>query len=257
MSELERRLSALASELEFPPTPDLAGRVGARLGAARPAPARPPLGRALAVAAIWALTTAGTVVAASREVSDALLDLSGLDGVRIERTMEPAPAAVEPRALDLGSRTTLDDAVRELSFFPLLPALRGGPDEVYLRKGVPGGELNLIYEPRPDLPATASGFGLLLTEFRGDLLPDYLRKVAPATTTVERLRVDGYRAVWVAGAPHFFFYRAPGGGLVDRELQVAENVLLIEHGDVLVRMEGAFDRATAVRLVGTLLPPAL
>lgn len=253
MSELERRLQSLAAEIEFPPTPDIASRVGARLAGARPAPARLPLGRAVAVAAIWALATAGTVVAASRDVSDALLDLSGLDGVTIERTDERAPAP-EPRPLDLGSPTAVDEVIRKLSFLPLLPTRGGGPDEVYLRKGVPGGELNLVYEPRADLPATASGFGLLITEFRGDLLPGYLRKIAPATTTVERLRIDGSQAIWIAGAPHFFVYRAPGGDFSERDLQVAENVLLIEHGDVLVRMEGAFDRDAAVRVAGTLAP---
>ena len=37
MSELERRLIQLGNDLEYPPTPDLAGTVGSRLRAVDPA----------------------------------------------------------------------------------------------------------------------------------------------------------------------------------------------------------------------------
>ncbi len=254
MSELERQLHALAGEVAYPPTPDLTTRVGARLGAAHPAPVRLPLGRALALAGIWVLATAGTVIAASREAADALLDASGLTGVTVERTTEPAPVATF-RDLDLGTRTTLEQAAADLDFEPLVPLIAGGPDAVYERSTTPGGELSLIYEPRAGLPpTTTTGAGLVVSEFRGDLSPDYLGKIAPQTTTVESLQIGGERALWISGAPHFFFYRSPDGETTERDLFVAQNVLLVEQGDVLVRMEGAFDRDTAVRLAGTLAP---
>jgi hypothetical protein len=151
----------------------------------------------------------------------------------------------------------LRDAARKLRFEPLLPAVPG-PVEAFVDAAPDGGVLSLVYDPRAGLPPTVTtGAGMLVTEFRGDLLPEYLTKVAPQATTVERLRIDGHRAVWIAGAPHFFVFRAPGGDVVERDLQVAQNVLLIERGPVLVRMEGAFDRDTAVRLAGTLRPLAL
>ncbi len=254
MGELERDLRALAAQIEYPPTPDLAGRVAARLGAVRRAPTRPRLGRALAVTSVWLVAATVAILAASRDVADALLDAYGLAGVSVEGTDEPAPAPA-PRQLDLGSRTSLDRAARRLSFAPLVPRLEGGPDEVYVNEAPPGGELSLLYGPRPALPpAITTGTGLLVTEFRGDLAPEYLTKVAPQATTVQRLRVDGDRAIWIAGAPHYFFYDLPGGAFAERDLQIAQNVLLIQRGDVLVRMEGAFGLNTAVRLAGTLAP---
>ena len=55
----------------------------------------------------------------------------------------------------------------------------------------------------------STGLGLLVGEFRGDLAPEYMGKIAGQATRIERLRVDGERAIWIEGAPHFFFYRPP------------------------------------------------
>lgn len=254
MAELERDLRALAEAIEYPPTPDLAARVRARLPAARREPAPLRLRQALAIAALWLAISTTAILALSRDAADALLDAYGLNGVTIERTTAPAPAPA-PQRLDLGPKTSLRHAARELSFVPLVPRIDGGPDEVRLNPVPSGGELSLLYEPRPSLPpAVTTGTGLLVTEFRGDLLPEYLTKIAPQATSVERLRIDGRRAIWIAGAPHYFLFRTPDGQVSESDLQVAQNVLLIERGDVLVRMEGAFDRATAVRLAGTLKP---
>ncbi len=256
MPDLERELHALADAIEYPPTPDLATRVGARLEAERRAPGRRPVGRLLAIAAACLALSTAAALAAGREAVDALLDALGLQGVEIERTVAPPPEPV-PRDLDLGPAASLDRAAKELPFEPLVPAVRG-PVDAHLLSAPGGGVLSLVYDPRPGLPPTiTTGTGMLVTEFRGDLFPEYLRKVAPQATTVERLRIDGHRAIWIAGAPHYFLFRAPRGEIAERELQVAQNVLLIERGPVLVRMEGAFDRDTAVRLAGTLRPLGL
>ena len=61
------------------------------------------------------------------------------------------------------------------------------------------------------------------------------------------------RAAWIAGAPHFFFY-GDRGAIAERELRLAENVLLVEHGDVLVRIEGALGRDAAVQIARSLQP---
>jgi hypothetical protein len=252
MSELDRELRALAAAVDYPPTPDLASRVAARIAAERRPQSRLPLRSALLVAGLWLAVTATTVVAAARPVADALLDASGLVGVKLERTAEPAPVPA-PRALDLGTRFDSVDAVPGLSFAPLVPRVAGGPDGVYGRPATPGGEISLVYPPGPELPRTTStDAGLLVTEFRGDLAPEYLTKIAPVATTVERVVIDGDRGIWIGGAPHFFAYREPDGDLIERDLEVAENVLLLERGPVLIRMEGAFDRATAVRLAASL-----
>jgi hypothetical protein len=260
MPELERMLGQIGDELDWPPTPNLVAGVMAELGPAA-APRRrrlgglfPPAGlrRSLALAAVGLLLLAGTVFAAVPGVRDAVLDFLGLQGATVERR-ETLPTPPPERPLDLGARTTLDGAADRLAFEPLVPGELDGPDGVYVRRGPAGGELSLTYNARPGLPrAGSTRLGLLVTEFRGDLSPEYVGKVAGATTTIERLRVDGERAIWVAGAPHFFFYRTPDGVIVDDQLRLADNVLLLERGPLLIRLEGAFDRQRALEIARSL-----
>jgi hypothetical protein len=262
MPELERMLSRLGEELDWPATPDLAGSVRARLeedrAAPRPAPRRrlaallPPAGlrRSLALAAVALLLLAGGAFAAVPGVRDAVLEFLGLQGATVQRR-ETLPTPPPERPLDLGARTTLDDA--RLGFEPLVPADPGQPDGVYVRRGPPGGELSLTYLAGRGLPrAGSTRLGLLVTEFRGDLSPDYVQKVGGATTTIERLSIDGNSAIWVAGAPHFFFYRTPDGQIVDDQLRLADNVLLLERGRLLIRLEGGFDRERAIEIARSL-----
>ncbi|MGH2844974.1 MAG: hypothetical protein ACRDL0_02945 [Thermoleophilaceae bacterium] len=283
MPELERTLARLGEELDWPRTPDLAASVTARLRAAEeatsagapPAPAREPthpalarrpslrprfvlparpasLRRSLALALVALLVLAGAVLAAVPGARDAVLELFGLQGATVEqRRTLPTPPADRP--LDLGRRTTLAGARDRLAFAPLLPAGLGPPDGVYVREAVPGGELLLAYEPSRELPrARSTRLGLLVTEFRGDLVPAYVGKIAGLRSTVERLRVDGRRAIWLEGAPHLFFYRAPGGRFVESRLRLAQNVLLMERGPLLVRLEGAFELERAIWIARSL-----
>jgi hypothetical protein len=265
MPELERVLAQLGDELDWPPTPDLAAGVMADLGPAAErgpaaAPRRrlrgllPPAGlrRSLALAVVGLLLLAGTVFAAVPGVRDAVLDFLGLQGATVERR-ETLPTPPPERPLDLGEPNTLDGAADRLDFAPLVPAELGRPDGVYVREGPPGGELSLTYAARPGLPrAGNTRLGLLLTEFQGAVSPEYLGKVVGATTETERLRIDGERAIWVEGAPHFFFYRSPDGLVVEEQLRLADNVLLLERGPLLIRLEGAFDRDRAIEIARSL-----
>ena len=67
-----------------------------------------------------------------------------------------------------------------------------------------------------------------MSEFRGDLDPIYVGKALGPATVVEELTVDNEPALWIEGAPHFFFYRDQGGGTMESELRLAQNVLLVE-----------------------------
>jgi hypothetical protein len=265
MSELERQLVQLGQELDWPPSPDLRAAVTANLrDAAEPATGRerpglrrrllPPAGfrRSLAIAVIALLVLAGGVFAAVPSVRDAVLDFFGLQGATVERRKELPPAP--PRGpLGLGERTTLDAARDSLAFDPVVPAAAGEPDGVFVKKRVPGGVLSVTYRPQPGLPrARSTRLGLLVTEFRGDLLPEYTGKIAGQATRIERLRIGGERAIWLEGAPHFFFYRPPGQTFREERLRLAQNVLLLEHGRLLVRLEGAFDLDKARELARSL-----
>jgi hypothetical protein len=279
VSELERQLTQLGRELDWPPAPDLASSVRARLDAA-PGPARDgsregyagepsarpgrrgllprgvlvPAGlrRSLAIAVVALLVLAGGVFAAVPGVRDAVLEFFGLQGATVERR-EQLPPPPPPSPLRLGERTTLADAPDSLGFAPLVPEAAGRPEGVFVDESVPGGELSLAYRPQPGLPeARATGLGLLVSEFRGDLLPEYTGKIAGQATRVERIRVDGDRAIWLEGAPHYFFYRAPGEPFREEGLRIAQNVLLLERGRVLVRLEGAFSKERALDLARSL-----
>lgn len=264
MPELERMLSRLGEELAWPETPDLTANVTARLDEPARRSQRPAwrerrarrglagLRRTLALAAAALLLLAGTVFAAAPGVRDAVLDFLGLQGATVERR-EQLPTPPPERPLDLGSRMTLDEAAERLGFEPLVPQALGEPDGVYVREGLPGGELSLAYRARPGLPrARSTRLGALVGEFRGDLSPEYLGKLVGPDTTVERLTVDGDRAIWVEGAPHFLLYRDPNGLIVESSLRIAQNALLLEHGALLVRLEGAFDRERALAIARSL-----
>jgi hypothetical protein len=258
VTELERSLVQLGRELDYPETPDLVAGVRARLRAPRRRRwgLLPPAGlrRALALALVALLVLAGGVFAAVPSVRDAVLEFFGLQGATVERR-EQLPAAPEPRPLQLGEPMTLEDASQALGFTPLVPADPGQPDSVFVRRDIPGGELSLAYRPRPGLPEAAStGLGLLVSEFRGDLVPEYVGKLAPETTRIERLRLGGERAIWIEGTPHLFFYRRPDGLDTQRDLRLAANVLLLERGDVLVRLEGGFGRERALEIARSLGP---
>jgi hypothetical protein len=262
VSELERQLTQLARELDWPPTPELVPAVSARIGDSVPAEAvrarprgrwRLPIGRPLAIALASLLVLAGGVVAAVPSVRDAVLEFFGLQGATVERR-EQLPPAPDLRPLRLGERTTLEEARGSLGFEPLVPAAAGTPDAVYVNEDVPGGALSLAYRPAAGLPvARSTRLGLLVEEFRGDLLPEYVGKTAGEATRIERLTIDGERAIWLEGAPHFFFYRPPSGEPFREELlRIAQNVLLLEQGRVLVRLEGAFGLGRAIELARSL-----
>ncbi len=282
MTELERQLTQLGRELDWPATPELAPAVTARVrrdvpdagpatgprargrdlpGAgpvAAPRSARrrllPPAGfrRSLALALVALLVLAGGVFAAVPSVRDAVLEFFGLQGATVERR-EQLPPPPPPRPLQLGERTTLDAARRSLAFDPLVPSAAGEPDAVFVNDRVPGGSVALTYRPAEGLPeARSTGLGLLVEEFRGDLAPEYFGKTAGQATRVERLRIDGERAIWLEGAPHFFFYRPSSGEFREEQLRIAQNVLLLERGRLLIRLEGAFGRERAVELARSL-----
>jgi hypothetical protein len=260
MPDLERELIALGRELEFPPTPDIAAAVTTRIREDEPRVIPAPRARVgarrgrrvVAVAVALLLLAAATALAVSPGVRDALSDLFGLSGATIERTPAPAPEPAAPQAPP-GRASSLAQARRALAFEPLLPAELGAPAAVFVDDRPAGGTFSAGYPPGPRMPrAATTGFGLLVTEFRGDLAPEYLAKIVAIATRVELIRVDGSRGAWIAGAPHFFAYRDTAGNLRESELAVAHNVLLLERGRLLVRLEGDFGRRQAIRLARSL-----
>jgi hypothetical protein len=263
--ELARRLESLAGRLDVPEA-DLADAVRAAIEARlqpRAAVARPRR-RLLTRLALAAAVVLAVALALSPQAREAIAERI-LQGVQILRIAAPTPtsappgptATAEPLALrlGLGRRVSLDDAATKADFPILLPEspLLGPPDEVYVASTSGGNRVSLVYGERDGLPAaTETGVAALVTQFEGDVSDDVVRKGLPPETTVELLDVDGGRAIWIEGAPHFVYvYRAPDGEFHEDRGRLAGNTLLWERGDMTLRLEAEVDRETALRLAGS------
>jgi len=257
MAELERRLRRLGPSVDYPATPPLAPGVGAELraqaGRGHPRRRLPRLRLALLTAAAL-LLLAAAAAATVPTTRHAVLELLGLRGESVERV--PAlPENVRARpSRRLGHPMTLAAARRGLSFAPLLPRGVGPPNGVFLNSQVPGRILNLTYPPRAGLPRSRlTGVGLLVAELDGHLAPATFAKLVPRGAKVERFSVDGHPALWIEGLHAFLFKPADHTFHVDHS-RLAANALLLQRGEVLVRLEGRFDRATAVTIARSLRP---
>ena len=256
MTELENALVRLGVELELPPTPDVAVAVRRRLAGQQPRrrswlPAR----RTLVIALVAVALAVGAAFAVPPARS-AILDFFGLRGASVERveTLPQVPASTAS-ALDVGRPVTLEEAGDLAAFDVLVPSELGEPDDVFHSSSVPGGRVSLVYEPDGDLSRSRyTGVGLLVTEFRGDLIPDFVSKLADQTTRIEELSVGGHPAIWLEGGPHSVFFAAADGDVGEDTVRLAGNTLLLERGNVLVRLEGssALTRERAIEIAESL-----
>jgi hypothetical protein len=253
--DLDAALADLATALEFPPTPDLAAAVAARLDEA-PAPARrrprrwPAGWRRLAVAGMAAVLLAAAVLVASPGTREAVARRLGLRGVDIRiGGPPPSTATTRPGAVDLGlgDRVTLEEARRLVGFPVLVPGDLGPPEEVHVNRTVPvGGRVDLVYRPRPGLPASPfTDVGLLVTQFRGQPTPEFLKKVT-RMGLVEQLEVGGEPGYWFSGEPHFFTYQDAAGNLREERTRLAGNTLIWQRGELTLRIEGELSRSEAL-----------
>ena len=287
---LIERLGALAPEVAWPATPDLAGRVTAALerraardggATAGTGTARGELGRTGVLGGLRELADGGLggrrvarrslviaiVALLAIAVAAAALGL-GVPGIRIELRPLATPTP-SPTASVAGPSSS--------------PAL-ASPSSVPL--GTP---------PDPELGPTvslsqarsAAGFGLLvptaagygdptevhltgnapftrvaliypdqttLTEFLGLIQPDAFQKVVGPGTTVEPVRVGASDGYWITGAPHdlVLFYLDPDGVSRFREVTVTGNVLIWQAGAVTLRFETPLERDAAIAVATSL-----
>lgn len=204
--ELERELLALGDEIAWPPTPDLAAAVGARIVAEPSQPARrawrwpwelprPRLATALA-AVLVVLIAFGVLLASSPGVRATLRDWLGVGSVRITR-VERLPDLAPARELGLGRRVTFASAQSEFGTIATVRAL-GAPDAVYLGEGLPH-RVSLVYVARSGLPAGKAGVGALLDEIQGDTPVIYAEKLVGAQVPITRVSVNGADGYFIGG----------------------------------------------------------
>jgi hypothetical protein len=211
MSELERKLSALGADLEWPETPAFSLRLDAA-----PVPRAARWRRPLVVAIALVVVAIGIAFAVPPARS-AILDFLHLGGVTIERTSTLPAAEERPLGEELGRRVSYDEAQRILGGPILLPDVEGRP-QLYEREGAISA---VLAAPGP----------VLVTQLRPLGGGTLLKKVA-GLSTVEDAQIDEQlHGIWIAGEQHVVFWlTAPP--------RLAGNVLLWERDGVTYRIEG-------------------
>ena len=115
------------------------------------------------------------------------------------------------------------------------------------------GRLSLVWATNRALPSTREpGIGLILSEFRGSLEPEYFQKIIGPDTTITPVTVDGVTGYWISGAPHEIVFVDEHGQPIFDTRRIVGDTLLWARGGVTYRLESGLDRAAAIALAGTL-----
>ncbi len=280
MAELEQQLTSLGGGLDWPPTPDLAGRihlparraVGKRrwetyLPARRGGGAQRRwggasgiyVGRRWALAAVAVLIALATLAAypPSRDAIANWLNVhTSIQRVPHLPTPSPQPPGPLGERLGLGGRTTLAGARKQVAWPIVLPSSLGQPDEVYLQlppDGPSQGEVTLVYSSRPDIPVSGeTGVAVLVTEARGSVDTNFFGKMLGPGTTLEVVAVAGHQGYWIAGAPNVFFFTDSNGDVRNETMRLATNTLILDEGGTVVRIEGNLTKAQALQVAASL-----
>jgi hypothetical protein len=246
---LGRALAAALPAAAWPPTPDLVPGVLERLAV----PGRRPnaaLGRLpmdrhrrrvlLVAAALLALAA----VAATTKL---VVDLGAISIRTIEGRPEAPPTA--GTAIPLGEPVTLERAASAAGFEPLVPALLGEPDRVWVDSGPvsfeeDGSRITMAWRAGPGLPAIpGTPWGAVLMQFEGTADVAF-KFVYEDTGRIDEAFVDGRQAYWTVG-PHRLDLLTDDGLVTVR---VRGRVLLWSDAGLALRLESMLplDRAVAI-----------
>jgi hypothetical protein len=248
LTELELQLLALRDDVAWPPTPDLATAVRARVAREPREPARRGRrgrlpGRLVPalVAVLVVLLAFGAVLAASPSVRATLRDWLGIGSVRIAR-VERLPDISPARQLELGRRATVVQANAYLGSPIATVRALGAPDAIYLSDSLPA-RVSLVYGARPGLPPGTAGVGALLDQIQGDATA-FIEKFVAGGVPITPVRVNGERGYFIAG---------PHAVTLPNELRprIAGNTVVWLHDAVTYRLETKLGRTAAVRLAET------
>ena len=218
MTELERALAALGSDLDFPDTPGVWHHVAGRLQ--RPRWQRP------AVFALVAGVLAIGIAMAVPPARSAILKFFHIGSVTVERVNTLPPAQTRPFATGLGPARSQ-------------PTVKL-PRTVHATK----------YYSGPGMAAATlryRGEELLYVQLRGDQMA-FAKKFVGPTTHVSEARI-GEWGLWFDGAMHVITWDY---GSVQTRL--AGNTLVWLSGDTTYRLEGKLDEAQMLALARKITP---
>jgi hypothetical protein len=251
--DIERALADLGARIEYPPVADLTARVGARIGEPRPGfrrwlamqVARP------AFAATALVVAACVTLIVSSGAREAVADLLGLGGVRIETKGELPAAGTE---LDLGQRVSLAEARSLADFDVLVPERLGSPDEVYYLETVSTGQVALVYRAGGGLPPAVqeSRAGVVVTEFRARLEETFYKKMLEFSTEIEGVTVNGEAGYWIEGDPHVIEYVDPEGRAGRLRSRLVGNTLLWVQDGLTLRVESSLSLDRSLEIASSL-----
>jgi hypothetical protein len=226
MNELEQRLHALGQELEYPPEPDVAPAALAQLD-------RRPFPWQTAAIAVAVLAVALGAAFAVPQARTTILRWFHLRGVTVERVQTLPPAEERSQAGGLGRPLSRAEAERVVGFELALPP-QANPKRVYV-----------VGDALASVVLRSHGRPLLLSEYRAADFSS-LKKSAPRETAIEFVRVNGEPGLWLEGGPHTLTYFNRRGEFRERTIVIHGNVLLWNHGELTLRLEGKLTKAQAL-----------
>ena len=191
---------------------------------------------------VWAPVSAAIVGVVALVASPAVGDWFGIRGVEVVQsppttssttTSTTVPAGA---ALDLGRPSNIDAATKVLGIAPVLPPALGPPDAVWLDDRVVAPYVSFVYDG-----------GTLISEFDATMTDAAIVTKFTQGAAVESMRIDGRPAMWIEGA-HQVVLRGRNGDLIPEQLRQSDSVLLVQVGDLTVRIEtdGGRDAAIAI-----------
>jgi hypothetical protein len=239
MPELELALRSIGQNVDYPATPDVAGRVRRRLAAGEQ-PRRSFLSRRAVVIALAVLAVSVGAVLAVPPARSTVFDWLGIGNVTIRYVEELPPVSKATPDLGLGERVSLGEARRLAGYRIRVPMVDGlhEPPKVYYRDD-PARQVAFLYgsEDEPKLLITQANAG------------GAVQKLVGAGTEVELVVVEpGTAGAWLSGAKHNLFY--PGGEVHGEEpFRLVGNALVFETpAATTVRIEAEISKAEAIRI---------
>ena len=261
-TDFETQLRSVADGMQYPPTPDIAGSVSARLR-----PSRRPRFSSKAIA--WSLTILAILISSLMLIPSAraaILEFIQVGVVRIlraEPTPSPVPTPLGPSSTvpvtatpaatpqplipilqKFAGARSLEEA-QKIATYPILlpsyPADLGKPDYVFVQDA--DGAMTVLVWLDPQNP----GEVLMSLHF----LPAgswAIKKMEP--TIIEETRVNGQRALWTTGP---YPMRLQNGDMQFTRL-IDGHVLIWEAGGVTYRLETNLSLEEAVKVAESLAP---
>ena len=258
----EKRLISIAAGLDYPRTPDIAGRVMTRL---RPLTRPRFISRRLAwsLSLILILFSSLMLIPPARA---AIIEFIQIGIVRIFRgTPTPLPVPNEgppstmipltatpgptlpsliPILENLAGEMTLEEAQQTVDFPILLPSYPsdlGNPDRIFVQDA--DGKMAILVWLNPQQPEQV----LMSLHFipRGSWAID---KVKP--TTIQETSVNGERAIWTVGPYPLRLYN----GDIEFMRLINGHVLIWEEGNITYRLETDLSLEEAIKIAESLQP---